>query len=248
MKHVLLVDCDRQVLTARGDELAADAFEPMLAASAPAARVKLPDAEVLILGRLESVSAALGLVRDLRAGHIAAADRALAVLTIGADRDHELVRHYQAGADLALPSDASPLLVSAGVHALAGRRDRERASTRVRVGNLTIGLDNGTAMVADRPLRLSNREFARRRRERHGQNPPRPRMATDSRGAQRPDRRRVPHPPVTAPPRPQLHPCAPADRPAALPVSEAMTGQPLGLTRRRLAGRHHALTGSRATL
>jgi len=159
IKHVLLVDSDSEVLTARGDELAADAFEPRLAPSAAAAQAKLADADAMVLGRLESTPVALGLLRDLRGGYLGDADPAVPVVTIGADRDHELVRHYQAGTDIALPSDASPLLVTASLHALAASGQRQQASSRVRVGNLSIGIDNGTAMVADRPLALTHREF-----------------------------------------------------------------------------------------
>ena len=45
----------------------------------------------------------LALMRELRAGQIPGSDTRLPVLTIGADTDHVAVRHYQAGADIALP-------------------------------------------------------------------------------------------------------------------------------------------------
>jgi hypothetical protein len=62
--------------------------------------------------------AALGVLRDLRAGNIPAADPALPVVTVGADRDHELVRPYQARSDIALL-----LYVSVDARTIAGLGD-----------------------------------------------------------------------------------------------------------------------------
>jgi DNA-binding response OmpR family regulator len=159
MRRVLLVDDDPELLTARGDELAADGFEPILASSAPAARAKLPAAEAMILGALDTVPAALELLRDVRAGRVPGADPGVPILTLGADHDHQLIRHYQTGADIALPSGASPLLITAGVLALTARIDRQSSPDRRRLGNLELLLDNGIAMIAGEPLTLSSREF-----------------------------------------------------------------------------------------
>jgi DNA-binding response OmpR family regulator len=159
MRHVLLVDADPGLLTARGDELAVDGFEPILAGSAPAARAKLPAAEAMIIGALDTVPAALELLRDVRADRIPGADPGLPIVTLGADHDHQLIRHYQAGADIALPSSASPLLITAGVQALAARIARQGSPDRRRLGNLELLLDDGVAMIAGEPLALSSREF-----------------------------------------------------------------------------------------
>ena len=80
MRRVLLVDADPELLTARGDELAADGFEPILAGSAPGARAKLPAAEVMIIGALDTAPAALELLRQVRAGRVPGADPGLAIL------------------------------------------------------------------------------------------------------------------------------------------------------------------------
>lgn len=159
MRRVLLVDADPELLTARGDELAADGFEPILAGSAPGARAKLPAAEVMIIGALDTAPAALELLRQVRAGRVPGADPGLAILTLGADQDHQLVRHYQAGADIALPSSASPLLITASLQALSARIGRQSSPDRRRLGNLELLLDNGVAMIAGEPLPLSPREF-----------------------------------------------------------------------------------------
>jgi len=159
MRRVLLVDSDPELLTTRGDELAADGFEPILAGSAPGARAKLPAAEVMIIGALDTVPAALELLRDVRAGRVPGADPGVAILTLGADQDHQLIRHYQAGADIALPSSASPLLITASVQALSARIGRQNSPDRRRLGNLELLLDNGVAMIAGEPLALSPREF-----------------------------------------------------------------------------------------
>lgn len=160
MDYVLIVEADSSVLTARGDELLADGHEVLTASDDSSARVKLPDARALILGSLGSTPASLRLLRDLRAGQITNADPALPAMTIGADADHELVRHYQAGADLALPSAASPTLVSAGLQSLAARVTRTPQAPIVTIGNLHINPRSRTVTIGERPVYLSNAQYA----------------------------------------------------------------------------------------
>jgi hypothetical protein len=59
--------------------------------------------------------------RDLRGGKIPGADSRAPVLVPGADDDSAAVRYYRAGADVALPSKSSPLVVAAGLEALMRR-------------------------------------------------------------------------------------------------------------------------------
>lgn len=110
MRNVLIAEADDLTLRARGDELLLDGYEVIAAQTDHAARTKLaePIAHALILGALQSPAHSLRLLRDLRAGDIPGADTHLPVLSTGADNDHQAVRHYQAGSDIALPSSASP--------------------------------------------------------------------------------------------------------------------------------------------
>ena len=160
MNDILLVEADPATLTLRADELLADGHEVITANSAAGARVKLPAAGALILGHLDSALETLALLRDLRGGQIPHADPALPVITIGADYDHELIRHYQAGADIALPTTASPTLINTSVHALTARAARHAAPpSALHVGDLRIDRNARTATVAGELVQFTNREF-----------------------------------------------------------------------------------------
>ena len=162
MRQILIAEADDHTLGARGDELLIDGYEPIAASTSQHTRAQLaygtPDA--LILGQLETPSETFSVLRELRAGKIPRADSRLPVLTIGADNDQAAVRHYQSGADIALPSSASPLLVKQGLEALATRVAGEQQRTRVlRVGSLTIDCDARTATIDQTRLMLSRLEF-----------------------------------------------------------------------------------------
>ena len=160
MNEILLVEADPATLTLRADELLADGHDVNTANSAAAARVKLPTATGLILGHLDNAPETLALLRELRNGQIPHADPALPVITIGADHDHELIRHYQAGADISLPTTASPTLINATVHALTARAARQAAPpSALHVGDLRIDRNARTATVAGELVQFTNREF-----------------------------------------------------------------------------------------
>ena len=80
------------------------------------------------------------------------------MLTIGADTDHNAVRHYQAGADIALPSTASPLLISAALQAL-NQRDPSTRRRILHAANLTIDTTARTTTIDDNPVALTRLEF-----------------------------------------------------------------------------------------
>ncbi len=100
----------------------------------------------------------IGLLRELRAGEIPRADSSLPVLVLGADDDSAGVRYYRAGADVALPSGSSPLLV-AGLEALACRTGFQERRQVLRVGRLTVDCDARSAEVDGRALGLTRLEF-----------------------------------------------------------------------------------------
>ena len=162
MQHILVVEADDQTLRARGDELLLDGYEVQTAQTDRQARLKLAQGSVdaIVLGALESPTESLALLRELRAGEIVRADPRLPVVSIGADSDHAAVRHYSAGADIALPKSASPLLVAGALAAVSSRLQGEHERRRVlRVGSLEIDSDARSATIDDRPVRLTRIEF-----------------------------------------------------------------------------------------
>jgi DNA-binding response OmpR family regulator len=158
--NVLIVESDDHILRARGDELLLDGYEVLDAQTDPAARARLADGapDALILGTLDTPAASLQLLRDLRAGAIPRADSRLPALSTGADTDHQAVRHYQAGSDIALPSTASPLLIAAGLTGFSQRQGPQRRRV-LRVGSLTVDSDARTATIDDQRVLLSRLEF-----------------------------------------------------------------------------------------
>ena len=161
MRSVLIADADERLLRERAEQLLMDGYEVQVASTAQAARIKLGDApDALVLcsagGRPETIA----LLRELRAGEIPRADSRLPVLVVGADDDSAAVRYYRAGADLALPTSSSPLLVAAGLEALARRTAGEHERRRMlRVGSLTVDCDARLAQVDDRAVKLTRLEF-----------------------------------------------------------------------------------------
>ena len=115
--NVLLVETDELELRERTEQLLMDGYAVDSVSAVDQARVRLaegPDALILC-----DEPATIGLLRELRAGEIPRADSRLPVLVVGVDDDSAAVRYYRAGADVALPSESSGLLVAAGLEALA---------------------------------------------------------------------------------------------------------------------------------
>lgn len=160
MQDILIIDSNEHTLTALGDQLLLDGYEVLDARAERQARHHLANShpDAVILQTLDTPAHTLALLRDLRAGHLTGADPRAPVLTVGADSDHTAVRHYQSGADIALPSTASPLLISASLQAL-GQRDPAQRRRILRAGNLTVDTTARTATVQGTPVPLSRLEF-----------------------------------------------------------------------------------------
>jgi DNA-binding response OmpR family regulator len=161
VQSVLIVESDERLLRERAHQLSLDGYEVQTAQADRQARLKLaeqPDA--LVLCDAGGGPQTLRLLRELRVGQIADADPRVPVLAVGADDESSAVRLYRSGADVALPTRSSPLLIAAGLEALAGRLDAEqqRRSLR-RIGNLTIDYKARTAEANQRPIKLTRREF-----------------------------------------------------------------------------------------
>jgi DNA-binding response OmpR family regulator len=154
--NVLLVETDELELRERTEQLLMDGYAVDAVGGIDQARVKLSEGRDAVV--LSSGPETIALLRELRAGEIPRADSRLPVLVVGADDDSAAVRYYCAGADVALPSDSSGLLVSAGLEALA-RRAGPQETRLVRVGSLTVDRDARTAQVNSRPVKLTRLEF-----------------------------------------------------------------------------------------
>jgi DNA-binding response OmpR family regulator len=157
--RVLIAETDHQLARERAGQLQMDGHQASLALSARAAALKLaelPDA--LVLCAIGSPVQTIALLRALRSGEIPGSDATLPILVVGADHDHDAIRYYHAGADLALAKTSSPLLIAAALDALARRTMVKRARV-LRVGPLTIDRDARTACVGDQPLQLTRLEF-----------------------------------------------------------------------------------------
>jgi DNA-binding response OmpR family regulator len=161
MQDVLIIDSNDQALTARGDQLLMDGYEVHSARAERDAQLKLAEGpDAVVLCSVGTPARTLALLRELRAGEIPRADPRVPVLSVGADDDSAAIRHYKAGADVALPSSASGLLVAAGLEALAARSAGELERRRMlRVGSLTVDCDARVATVDQKPVRLSRLEF-----------------------------------------------------------------------------------------
>jgi two-component system response regulator AdeR len=153
--NVLLVETDELELRELTEQLLMDGYAVDSVSAVDQARVRLAEGpDVLVLS---SEPETIALLRELRAGEIPRADSRLPVLVLGVDDDSAAVRYYRAGADAALPSESSPLLVAAGLEALA-RRAGPQETRVVRVGSLTVDRDARTAQVDGRPVRLTRLE------------------------------------------------------------------------------------------
>ena len=160
MPSVLIVESDDRLLTERAEQLLMDGYAVDAVSTFEAARIKLIERpEMLVLCNVGTGPKTIGLLRALRNGEIARADPALPVLVVGADDDSAAVRYYSAGADVALPTQASPLLVAAGLESLARRTDPDQHHQVIRVGPLTVDCDSRTCEVDGRAVHLTRLEF-----------------------------------------------------------------------------------------
>ena len=154
--NVLLLETDDLELQERVKQLLTDGYAVDAVGAAEQATVRLADGpDALILcGEPQTI----GLLRELRAGEIPRADSSTPVLVVGADDDSAGVRYDRAGADVALPSESSPLLVAAGLEALV--RPAGPPQTRImRVRGMTDDQNARTVQVDGRAVRLTRLEF-----------------------------------------------------------------------------------------
>ena len=126
--RVLIAEADHQLACERARQLQMDGHHASLALSGDAAAIKLaelPDA--LVLCTIGSPVQTIALLRALRSGEIPGTDASLPILVVGADHDHDAMRYYHGGADIALAKTRSPLLIAAA-HRRARSQDRGPAA------------------------------------------------------------------------------------------------------------------------
>ena len=167
--NVLLVETDELERHDRVEQLSMDGHAVDAVGDVDDARGRLaerPDA--LILGDEPQT---IGLLRELRAGEIPRADSRIPVLVVGADDDSAAVRYYRAGADVALPSESSSLLVAAGLETLMRR----------------AGPPGHSDCASREPDRRPGRPHRPRRRSAGEADPDRVRSAGDARDRPAPD-------------------------------------------------------------
>jgi DNA-binding response OmpR family regulator len=161
MHNVLLIERDERLLRERAHQLLLDGYEVYTAQADRQARLKLaaePDAVVLCSA--DGDPHTLRLLRELRAAEVPGADARVPILAVGADDEASAVRWYRAGADVALPSRSSALLVAAGLEALARRVEVEGQRRSVRqIGNLRIDEKARVVQVNHRPVKMTRRQF-----------------------------------------------------------------------------------------
>jgi DNA-binding response OmpR family regulator len=157
---VLVIDTsDNRRLAAGVEHLALAGHQTVTANSELGARRRLVDeqADVVVLGEVNSPPRTLALLRELRAGEIHDADPQTKVVSFGADNDTTAVLHYQAGANLVLPSTSSPRLLTAAVETVGGLT-QAAASPTLRVGSLTLDVHGLQAHSGQQTVSLTRRE------------------------------------------------------------------------------------------
>lgn len=119
----------------------------------------LPGARLVVLGEFHGTAApAYELLSDIRGGRILGVNIDLRAIAT-ADGDLQILRAFAAGADLTLPGNASPAVVSASVAALIGRTDPVGIEEVVKVGGLTIDPAGREVTLHGQPVQLSKREL-----------------------------------------------------------------------------------------
>jgi DNA-binding response OmpR family regulator len=158
--RVLIAETDQQLAEERARQLQMDAHHISLALTSHTTALKLaelPDA--LVLCRLSTPVQTIASLRALRAGEIPRSDANVPVLVVGANGDADAIRYYQAGADITLPGNSTPLLIAAALDALVRRARSGQRPRVVRVGRLSVDPDARIARVDDQPLQLTRLEF-----------------------------------------------------------------------------------------
>jgi len=162
---ILLVEDDAATRTFLADNLCADGFEPLLAASAREGLVlmetRYPDLAVIDVGLPDA--SGLELLRAVRSGDglMSRVDPRLPIIVLsGHGRELDRIRGLQHGADDYVAKPFSYPELHARVRAVLRRAEERKGRGRLRVGNLELDPASRVASLRGEDLRLSAKEFA----------------------------------------------------------------------------------------
>jgi DNA-binding response OmpR family regulator len=161
---VVVCEDDAPTLDLLCDHLEADRFQALPAPSASDAlrlcHYKEPD--LLLLDLVLPDASGLDVLREIRSsqGAVGRYDPALAVIVVsGRGTSADRVRGFAEGADDYVVKPFHIPELTARIRSLLRRRDPRREGPR-RIGELFIDPSRREVRVADRPVRLANKEFS----------------------------------------------------------------------------------------
>lgn len=162
---ILVVEDDRPTRTFLADNLAADGYEPIPVANAREAlkvmQTQFPDLAIVDLGLPDRDG--LELLQEVRAADGVAnrLDPQLPLLVLsGRVGELHRLRSFDKGADDVLQKPYSYPELRARVAALLRRSERRTRVGRLRIGPLEVDPAGRTAVLHDRPVMLSQKEFS----------------------------------------------------------------------------------------
>lgn len=162
---ILVVEDDRATRTFLADNLAADGYEPLGAATAREGlrlmETQFPDLAILDLGLPDRDG--LELLQQIRAadGVASSLDPLLPVLVLsGRGGELHRLRSFEKGADDHVQKPFAYGELRARVAALLRRNERRTRIGRLRVGPLEIDPAARTVLLHSRPVALAQKEFA----------------------------------------------------------------------------------------
>ncbi|HTU78789.1 MAG TPA: response regulator transcription factor [Solirubrobacteraceae bacterium] len=161
---ILVVEADRDLGQAVAEQLLADGFSVELASTAEHARVlaRASAPRLAVLGRLESPSGTLELLREIRqAARETPWQRTLPAIVVGSSaRELDMLRAFEAGADDFLGRPATYLELRARLRAVLRRSGCGPGLERlIEVGELAIDARSRSVTLGDRPVELRRMEF-----------------------------------------------------------------------------------------
>jgi DNA-binding response OmpR family regulator len=161
---ILLADSDEHRRRELAAQLHADEYEVVCASAGEEARVKMRNhgPHVLLLGALDTPTAALALTAAVREGHVQATgvDPDRPVIVMADPSPLTVLRAFDRGADDVVATDVSYLELRARIQALVRRASGELRGTQMTAGGLCVDRRLRSVSYQGRDVALSALEFA----------------------------------------------------------------------------------------